>query len=187
MKKGRSRNKQELLADLSPFPPGISGSIRIAKVQSHIERNVAILSYDLDETETIYGQKLHARYHATDTWLQHKGEWQIAAGQVLRYYEDPAAGKADRTRYGEYAGTYELAPGVTVEISVEGNELTYRRGQGLKQILYPEAPDLFFRTGVEGRVLFDRNEKGKVVAMIDRRNNEEVAWRRTNSSWGRPG
>ena len=34
--------------------------------RSNIEGDTAILSYDLFETETIFGQELHARYHATD-------------------------------------------------------------------------------------------------------------------------
>jgi len=45
----------------------------------------------MNETENVFGQEMTARYHATDTWMLRKGEWQVVAGQVLRYYEDPAA------------------------------------------------------------------------------------------------
>jgi hypothetical protein len=86
--KGRNTNKAALVADVTPMPPGFSGSIKIEKAQSHIERNVAVLSYDMDEKETIYGQELSARYHATDTWMRRNGQWQIIAGQVLRCYEE---------------------------------------------------------------------------------------------------
>ena len=78
--------------------------------KSHIEGDVAILSYDLDETETIFGQNLTARYHETDTWMRRGGKWQIVAGQVLRYYEDPAPGKADTSKFPSYLGTYRLGP-----------------------------------------------------------------------------
>ena len=73
----------------------------------------AILSYDLDETETIFGQVNTARYHETDTWIRRNGEWQIIAEQVLRYYEDPesAPGKPDLKRYADYIGTYSMVPG----------------------------------------------------------------------------
>jgi len=37
--KGRNMNKAALVADIEPLPKGYSGSIRIAKVQSHIERD----------------------------------------------------------------------------------------------------------------------------------------------------
>jgi Domain of unknown function (DUF4440) len=62
--KGRSMNKAARVADISPLPPGYSGGIKLGKAQSHIEGDVAILSYDLDEKEAIYGHNMTARYHA---------------------------------------------------------------------------------------------------------------------------
>src|SRR5437870_12745545 len=54
--KGRTMNKAALVADIKPLPSGYSGTIKIAKVQSIIHEETAILSYDLDETETVFGQ-----------------------------------------------------------------------------------------------------------------------------------
>jgi len=176
--KGRNMNKAALVADVSPLPNGYSGCIKIAKVQSHIEGNVAILSYDMDEKETIFGQELSARYHATDTWMFRNGLWQIVAGQMLRYYEDPAPGKVDTARLADYVGTYEIAPGNTLTISADGGQLFRQRGQRPKDALFPEDGDIFFRKGVEGRLLFRRGDDGKVNALIDRRNNEDVVWKR---------
>jgi len=175
--KGRNMDKAALVADLAPFPPGYSGSIKMGTVRSHIRRNVAILSYDLDEKETIYGQELTARYHATDTWMRRDGQWQIVAGQVFRYYEDPAAGKVDPASFAAYAGSYELAPGSTLTISVDGGLLYRQREQRPREQLIPEATDIFFRKGVEGRVLF-RHDNGKVDGLIDRRNNEDLVWKK---------
>jgi hypothetical protein len=78
----------------------------------------------------------------------------------------------------EYAGTYELAPGVTQTVSAEGAELYAQRSGGEKVLLVPESVDIFFRKGVEGRRLFRRGDSGKVDAMIDRRNNEDVLWKK---------
>jgi hypothetical protein len=176
--KGRNMDKAALVADVTPLPAGYSGSIKVGKVQSHIERNVAILSYDLDEKESVFGQQMSARYHATDTWMRRKGEWQIVAGQVLRYYEDPAPGKASTVSFAEYLGTYELAPGNTLTISTDGQQLYRQRGDRPKEVLITEATDIFFRKGVEGRLLFRRADNGKVDALIDRRNNEDVVWKK---------
>jgi hypothetical protein len=73
------------------------------------------MSYDMDETETIYGQDLRSRYHATDIWMRRNGQWQIVAGQVLRYYEDPTPGKVDGAKFSGYVGTYQLAPGKLID------------------------------------------------------------------------
>ena len=177
--KGRSMNKQALVDDQSPLPAGYSGSIKLVRRQSRILGDTAILSYDLDETEIVFGQNLKARYHGTDTWVRRAGHWQIVAGQMLRYYEDPAPGRSDLKRNGDYEGAYELAPGTTLTVSVEGGNLFSQRAGRAKTLLIPEAGDMFFRKGVEGRILFRRDDLGKVDAMIDRRNNEDILWKKT--------
>jgi Domain of unknown function (DUF4440)/Domain of unknown function (DUF3471) len=176
--KGRSMDKAALLADLSPLPKGYAGSIKVTNPQSRIVGTTAILSYDLDEVETVYGQRMTARYHETDTWLYRGGRWQIVAGQVLRYYEDPSAATIDPARLDDYVGTYELAPGITMTVSREGNHLYAQRSGGTKSELLLEAPDLFFRAGAEGRRLFRRDPNGKVDALLDRRNNEDLLWKK---------
>jgi hypothetical protein len=175
--KGRIFDKPKLIADITPLPAGYSGTIKVENVQSRIIGNTAILSYDADETETIFGQNLKARYHITDTWLQRNGDWQIIASQAHRYYEDPAVGKADPRKFADFIGTYELAPGQTRSVFGEGDKLFVER-KGKKEQLLPETSELFFRKGVEGRILFRYAATDKVDALIDRRNNEDVIWRK---------
>jgi hypothetical protein len=177
--KGRSMDKIALVADVTPLPKGYSGTIKVVNPQSKIVGTTAILAYDSDEIEIVFGQKMTARYHETDTWLYRAGRWQIVAAQVLRYYEDPAAAAVDPARLEDYVGTYELAPGITMTVSREGSQLFAQRGSsGSKTKLMPESPDLFFRPGIEGRRLFRRDPSGKVDALIDRRNNEDLIWRK---------
>jgi hypothetical protein len=176
--KGRKMNKTALVADVTPLPAGYSGTIKVTNVQSHIENNVAIMSYDEDETEIVHGQNLTARYHETDAWMYRNGQWQIVAGQVLRYYEDPAPGKVDARKFAEYVGTYEIVPGQQLTISADGGHLFRQKGDQAKGELIPEATDIFFRKGVEGRILFRYDDHGKVDALIDRRNNEDIVWKK---------
>lgn len=173
---GHNMDKATLLKTITPLPQGYSGTIRIANAKSRIARDTAVLSYDMDESEAVFGQKLSARYHATDTWMQRGGNWQIVAGQVLRYYEDPAPGKADTQAFAGYIGKYELAPGVVMTVTAEGEQLYAQRGERPKVLLVPEAAGIFFRKGVEGRYLFRYSDNGKVDALIDRRNNEDIVW-----------
>ena len=179
--KGRQMDKTKLLADISPMPKGYSGTIKVVRPVSRIFSNVAILSYDADETEIVFGQHLTARYHTTDTWLQRNGTWQIVASQAMRYYEDPAIGRADPARFPDFSGTYGLAEGKTRRVFAEGGKLFVERN-GKREELFPESPDIFFRKGVEGRILFRNDSAGKVNALIDRRNNEDIVWKKTASS-----
>jgi Domain of unknown function (DUF4440) len=175
--KGRQMDKAKLIADITPLPKGYSGTIKVVRPASRIIGDTAILSYDNDETETIFGQHLTARYHVTDTWLRRNGVWQIVASQAMRYYEDPAVDRADSTRFAEFSGTYELAEGQTRKVFAENGNLFVER-KGKHEQLFPESPDIFFRKGVEGRILFRTNAVGKVDALIDRRNNEDVIWQK---------
>ncbi len=175
--KGRNFNKTQLIADITPLPKDYSGTIKVAKPQTVIHGDTAILSYDLDEIETIFGQKLTARYHVTDTWLRRNGLWQIASSQAMRYYEDPAVARIDPKKFADFSGTYELAPGQMRRVFAEDENLYVERN-GKREQLLPEGCEIFFRKGVEGRILFRFADNGKVDALIDRRNNEDVVWRR---------
>jgi hypothetical protein len=148
--KGRSMDKTALVKDIQPMPMGYSGTIKLVRPKSHIEGNVAILSYDLDETETIFGQNMTARYHETDIWMRRGGKWQIVAGQVLRYYEDPAPGKADTSKFAAYVGTYQLGPERKLTVSAEGDHLYSQRAGRDRVELIPEASDIFFSKGSRG-------------------------------------
>jgi hypothetical protein len=179
--KGRTFEKTKLVAYFTPLLKGYSVTIKIENVISRIVGDTAVLSYDANETETIFGQQLHARYHITDTWLQRNGNWQIIASQAHRYYEDPAMGEVDERKFRDYVGRYELAPGQTRAVTAyDGNLFIERNGK--KEELLRESGDLFFRKGVEGRILFHYDASGKVDSLVDRRNNEDVVWKKTTES-----
>jgi hypothetical protein len=175
---GRNMDKDMFLATLQPLPPGYTGSIEVAGLTARFATGVAILSYDADETETVYGQRLHARYHMTDTWIYRKSLWKIIASQALRYYEDPATSNVAESLLDDYVGVYELAPGHTMTVTRQGTRLYAQRDASPLVELLPESPDLFFRAGVEGRRFFHRDASGRVDSLIDRRNNEDLRWRR---------
>src|SRR5947208_985731 len=60
--KGRTLDKTKLVADITPLPTGYSGAIKIENVISRIIGDTAILSYDANETVTIFCQNLNAHY-----------------------------------------------------------------------------------------------------------------------------
>jgi len=177
--KDRIMDKAKLVADITPMPAGYSGSIKIENPKSLVTGDTAVLTYELNESETIFGQELRARYHITDTWLQRNDNWQIVASQAHRYYEDPAVGESDPKKFADLIGTYELAAGQTRTVSTKDKKLFTAR-KGKEEELLPETSDLFFRKGVEGRILFRHDNRGRVTSLVDRRNNEDVVWKKIN-------
>ncbi len=176
--KGRVQNKSELVADVSPMPVGYKLAFTVVHPHALFAFDTAILAYECDETETVFGHELHARYHTIDTWLLRNGSWEIAASQTMRYYGDPALGTTDEDHLDDLVGTYELSPGNRRTISREAENLFSQRGTEPKTQLFPESGDIFFRKGVEGRILFHRNSSRKIDALYDRRNDEDLIWRR---------
>jgi len=176
--KGHDYDKPAMLATITPLPAGFSGIIHVVHTKARFAPGVAIFSYDLDESETVFTAQLHARYHATDTWLYRNHQWQMVASQALRYYEDPAVGAVNASLLNDYVGTYELAPGNQMIITRSGDKLFAQRGTAKPVELLPESTDMFFRAGIEGRRLFHRDANGKVDRVIDRRNNEDLLWKK---------
>jgi Domain of unknown function (DUF3471) len=78
-------------------------------------------------------------------------------------------------KFPAFSGTYERAEGQTRKVSAEGESLFVERN-GNREQLFPESADVFFRKGVEGRILFRTGADGKVDALIDRRNSEDIVW-----------
>ena len=176
--KGGAYNKATFLPTVEPLPAGYTGTIKVVHPETIFAPGVAIFSYDLDETETVFSNHMTARYHQIDTWLYRNHSWQIAASQVMRFYEDPAIGAINASLLNDYVGTYELAPGNRMTVTRSGDKLFAQRGSAKPVELLPESPDMFFRAGVEGRRLFHRNNAGKVDMLIDRRNNEDMLWKK---------
>lgn len=90
--KGRTMDKAALVTDVAPMPAGYSGTIKIVEPHVTFAPGVAVFGYGLQETEHVFGQVLHARYHCVDTWLYRNGSWQIVTTQAMRYYEDSTRG-----------------------------------------------------------------------------------------------
>jgi hypothetical protein len=178
--KGGSYTKRTFLTTLDPLPPGYSGRIKVTLPQTIFAPSVAIFSYDAEEVEIVFGNRMTARYHQTDTWLYREHLWQIAASQVMRYYEDPVPATINPAILSQYVGMYELAPGNQMIVTAHDGKLFAQRGTGNSVQLIPESPDMFFRAGIEGRRLFHRNAGGEVDSLIDRRNNEDMLWKKIN-------
>ncbi len=176
--KGRSMDKAMLVTEITALPKGYRLNFRLENTESRIFKDIAVLSFDIIEDLWIYDQKMGANFHTTDTWVQRNGKWQIVASETMRYYGDPAPGKADPAKFSDYVGTYELAPGLNAAVSTESGKLYYQRGENSKEQLIAEVDGLFFRKGVEGRMLFRYGSDGKVDALISRRNHEDLIWKK---------
>jgi hypothetical protein len=175
----RILTKKELLDSLAPLPKGYSGSIRVTNVQSRIHGDSAVLSYRALEEEQIFGQKISPVYLVTDTYFKRNGRWQMIASHVIVVPSPRKPIALDPKSYKSIAGEYELTQGVTYRITLEDNKLIGQRTGRAKEELLPADENTFFPKGtIRGEKVFVRDARGRVTNMLDRRENNDLIWKR---------
>lgn len=176
---GRVLTKSELIKELSPLPAGYVGSIKIGETKSLVKDNVVVISHlDREELE-LYGQKIITYFHMTNTWAKLGALWQIVASQVIAIPNERKPATIDLKILDDYVGQYELAPQVTYTVSREGDKLFGQRSGRAKEELLPLCNDVFYRKGAwREEKVFEREAHGRVVKLLDRRENNDLIWKR---------
>jgi Domain of unknown function (DUF4440)/Domain of unknown function (DUF3471) len=179
---GRVLTRDQLLAELNPLPKGYVGSIKIGETKALVQDNVVVLSHRDREELELYNQKIVTNYHMTNTWArQRDGQWQLVSTQVMAVPSERKPATIDPRSLDAYIGQYELAPDVTYLITREGDKLFGQRTGRPKDELLPLCVDVFYRKGVwRGEKVFERDAHGQVVKMLDRRENNDLVWKRVN-------
>jgi hypothetical protein len=176
---GHVMTKAALLAELHPLPAGYHGTIRLAHPKVVISEETAVLTADCMETLELYGQTLETRFHTTGTWVRRLEGWKLLAAQTMVLPSEHRKVDVDPASFGTYAGTYALAPKVTYTVTREGKKLFGQRSGRAKEELLPLGRDRFFRKGANrGEKIFARNATGKIMRMVDRRDNNDLVWTR---------
>ena len=177
---GNVKTKQDLLKELKPLPKGYLGSIKMGEPKVLARENVIVLSRRDREELELYGQKLVTDFYSTDTWAKSQdGQWRLVAAQVMAIPNERKPIAVGPKKLDEYVGQYQLAPDVIYNVTREGDKLFGQRTGRAKEDLLPLYADTFYRKGVwRGEKVFERDDKGRIVRMLDRRENNDLVWRK---------
>lgn len=177
---GNVLTKDELINGLHPLPKGYVGSIKIGKTESLVQENVVVLTHLDHEVLELYGQKLLTNFQTTSIWAkQSDGDWKLVSTQVIAIPNERKPAKIDLKKLDSYLGEYELTPQIVYTITREGDKLFGQRTGRVKEELLPLCDDIFYKKGVwRGEKVFERDAKGKVVKMLDRRENNDLVWKK---------
>ena len=179
---GHLKTKEDLLKELKPLPKGYVGSIKMGEPKVFQQDNVIVLSHRDREELELYGQKLITWFHSTDTWTkQQDGQWKLIAVQIMAIPNERKPLAVSPAKLDDYVGQYQLAPEVIYAIRREGDKLFGQRTGRAKEELLPLCSDTVYRKGVwRGEKLFERDAQGKVIRMLDRRENNDLVWKKVN-------
>ena len=176
---GEIQRKKELVEDVRPFPPGISGSIRILDYEAAVHGDTAFATYVNDENEDYHGARLHCQYRTTETWVKRPEGWRLIGAQVLAMRTDPPAVALSAERRREYAGKYALTPDLAYEIRADGDALQGQQTGRKPEALQAEAPDVLFVPGKPRyRYVLLRDAQGRITGLAQRREAWDIVWKR---------
>jgi len=177
---GTTKSKAQLLDELRPLPKNIWGKLRVTRFRAIVHGGTAVTNYVAEEDEGYFGQTLHARYLATDTWLQSADGWRLVATQVTALRDDPPAITLPAAKLDDYAGVYTLTPEVTYTIRRGPDGLTGERSDRKPETLKVEIADCLFVPGQPRlRKIFQRDADGRITGFVERRETWDIVWRRS--------
>jgi ketosteroid isomerase-like protein len=177
---GGTMTKTQLVEGIRPLPKGISGELNVQDFDARIHGNTAVTTYVADESETYFGQVIHARYRITDTWIRTGDPWRLVASQVQALRQDPPAVALAAAKLDEYVGVYALTPEIGYTIKREGDGLVGQRTGRQPEKLVAEVADLFFVAGQPRlRKVFQRGADGRITGFVERRESWDVLWKRS--------
>jgi ketosteroid isomerase-like protein len=173
------KTRADLLKELAPLPPGLVGSIKVADYQLRRHGDVAVATYIADETLDYHGQTIKTKFRTTDSWHQAGGKWTMVSSMTLAVLGDPPAIALPSATLADYAGHYQLTPDIRYTVRVDGSRLLGMHDGRPEAELKAEAADLFFVPGSpRSRKVFFRDAGGHVTGFADRREGNDIVWRR---------
>lgn len=172
-------NRTEFLAQLQPLPKGASGTIVISKYSATVSGDVATVVHTDDENENYHGQKLFAQYLQTETWQRQQGAWKLLQVHCYSVLREPKSITLPPAELDAYAGRYSAASDLVYTIKREGDHLVGQRdGRGATP-LHAEVRDVFFVSRqLRVRKIFERDAQGKVLGFVDRREGQDLTWKK---------
>jgi hypothetical protein len=175
-------NRDDFLRQLTPLPPGVSGSLQIASYSAQISGDLAAVIHTDDEQENYHGQMLHSYYLTTETWQLEGGQWKLHMVHVNAILKDPPAISLPSLTLQQYAGRYTGGADLVYLIQWDGKQLVGGREGSAMKPLEVEVRDVLFVPGQPRiRMIFQRDDTGRVTGYVDRRESWDFVWRRDAS------
>ena len=180
---GVTMDRAEFLKQLEPLPAGASGSLHIDRYSARVSGDLATVIHTDNEEENYHGQVLKARYLMTETWRLESGEWKLHIVHAYAVLKDPPAVTLAAKELQEYVGSYSGGKDLEYVIQWDGKQLLGgRAGRSLTPLLVELRDVLFVAGQPRTRKIFQRDEKGSVTGFVDRREGEDLRWRRVQAT-----
>src|SRR5580698_10520214 len=144
---GEVSNYDQEIAGITPLPKGSSGAIAVTDWTARFFGDAAVTTEVDDEHEDFHGQKLHALYRATATWIKEAGDWKLVGLQTMALQQDPPAIALPDATLQSYVGRYRAGPDYAYTITKDGGRLYGATNYGKPAEIKSELADTLFTPG----------------------------------------
>lgn len=176
---GAISNYKESVAQVTPLPKGVSGTITVTEWTASVFGDTAVTTYLDDEHEDFHGQKLHALYRSTGTWHKDHGAWKLIGLQTIALRQDPPSVALADALADSYVGRYRAGPDYVYEITRRDGKLYGATNGGAAVEIKAEIVDVLFTPGQpRSRKIFQRDAKGRVTGFLSRREERDIVFAR---------
>ena len=90
----------------------------------------------------------------------------IAHGETVKLQSERRETKVDQKILARYVGTYQLAPGANMLITIDGDQLSEKLGSQNTYPIFPESESIFFLKVVEAEIEFLKDANGAVTSLV---------------------
>lgn len=176
---GTVRTRPAFLDVLRPLPAGLEGRMEIEQFRVAFEGETAVVTYEIQEYLDYHGQPLRSRFRSMDIWQRSGDDWRLLAQHVAAILKDPPSVALGESALCAYAGEYALTDAIRTQIRCTSDSLIASRANRPDASYLAEASDIFFVPGQpRTRRIFQRGPDGEISAFVDRREGEDIRWRR---------
>ena len=169
---GEVANKAEVMAVMRPSTPERPlPALSIEGVKVRVYGDAAVMTGRLVETASDGRRVVVLSF--TNTYIKQKGRWRMSAGQLTTLSRERATIRSDPKSYDAYVGQYRNPEGRILKVVREGDKLMVEAG-GQKEELFPAAEAQFFIKAADVLLVFVKDERGRVIRLINRRPNGDV-------------
>jgi hypothetical protein len=177
---GNVQNKTKAVEAIKGLPAGFSGHIKLLNPSVRSWGDTAVVVYDADEYETVFGQQLHVLYRFTSTFVRRDHAWKLVAMEDVTVPTTPPTLVVADLHLADYPGVYRYGPNRAYTIVSDGKALSYTTKPGRPPItMMPIAHDVFMDDGDEKNLLiFRRDATGAIQSLIERRKFNDLVLQR---------
>lgn len=171
--------KAALRHEIETRLPGLEnwyGEILGLEVRFH--GDTAVARYRTTEYSELGGQRIGYPVSRTEAHRKKDGSWQVIGSAETALPLDPAVARVDPKIYDAYVGRYEYAPGIVDTVTREGDRLLVQATGQPKEEVFPENEITYFGKGQDWRLIFVKDEQGRVTAVRFRQHGQDIVARR---------